>query len=131
MNYQLVCEQSSEFGERNDCSVKAVAIATGICYASVHEIFKKHGRKDCDGTTHSTFKAALAELGYTFDTIYFKKAKTMMKVEWEMIFEQRLLGKPAIIESTRHHAAWDGRHVQDWSADRRKRLKCGYVLKPL
>lgn len=45
MNTNLNClESRSKFKESNDCSVRAISIATGIDYAIIHKLCEKRGR---------------------------------------------------------------------------------------
>jgi hypothetical protein len=62
--------ESVAINEDNDCSVIAVAAATGVPYKKVHELMAEHGRKSRDGTpiwaTINTVKA----LGFTMTRIH-------------------------------------------------------------
>lgn len=49
--------------ERNDCSVRAVAIALGKPYPEVHAAFKANGREDRHGTFTCITRAVLCQSG--------------------------------------------------------------------
>lgn len=68
--FKTVQEHTRAFGEKNDCAVKAVAIATKTDYATVHALFKKLGRKSRQGTYAFITLRALKELGYDVKEIY-------------------------------------------------------------
>jgi hypothetical protein len=65
-----VWKDSEKFGEKNDCSVKAVALATGIKYAKVHYAFRKQGRKEGRGTHFYQQFAVLRELGFELKLVH-------------------------------------------------------------
>lgn len=67
-------EISGWVGEKNDCGVKAIAIATGADYGTVRVLMRKHGRKDGSGSPIEAMQATIRELGfecelYDFDQI--------------------------------------------------------------
>lgn len=63
-SYTGVTGFSSGIIEDNDCTVRALANATGMDYADAHALLKKHGRKDRRSVNHRTFISAYAEVGF-------------------------------------------------------------------
>lgn len=57
--------ESKRFNETNDCSVRAVAAATGVSYAEAHAAMTKRGRKHRQGTSDDQIHNAIRDLGFT------------------------------------------------------------------
>jgi len=53
-----------QFGENNDCGVKAVAAAAGLHYAEAHKLLEAKGRQKGKGTPILQIESVLYELGY-------------------------------------------------------------------
>lgn len=62
-----------EHNEHNDCSVIALALATGLPYAKTREALRARGRKDRDGVSIVHILDALEDLGWT--TVHVGKMK--------------------------------------------------------
>lgn len=62
--FQILEAESDRLNERADCSVKAVAIVTGISYKEAHAAMKAVGRKDRQGTRNWQTHDALKALGF-------------------------------------------------------------------
>jgi hypothetical protein len=63
--YAVLDAEARQHDERNDCTVKAVAAATGKPYAEVHALLARLGRKNGRGTSLTNMRAALTTLGFT------------------------------------------------------------------
>ena len=50
--------------EANNCTVLAVALATGVSYGKAHAALARAGRVTGDGATDSVIEKAMAELGF-------------------------------------------------------------------
>lgn len=59
-----LCKSSREFGENNDCAVKAVALAANVPYAMAHSTLELMGRKRRCGTYTFDTRRAMKALGY-------------------------------------------------------------------
>lgn len=58
-------DQSAAFGEKNDCTVRAISLAAGISYAEAHALLAAEGRKQGHGVHFkSMFIPMLARLGF-------------------------------------------------------------------
>lgn len=67
--FEKVKKRSRKWGESNDCTVKALAIATGIPYEQAHGLLALRGRSYRKGTSMSNVWSAMRELGWTATTI--------------------------------------------------------------
>jgi len=70
-----VVEESKNFGEYNDCTVKSIAITTGVAYNKVHAALKKVGRKDRKGATICQMQSACLDLGFMMKVVATKRFK--------------------------------------------------------
>ena len=57
-------DAARELGEKNDCTVRACAVATGIDYFGMHEYLGEYGRKNGKGLASWEYHRALTHLGY-------------------------------------------------------------------
>jgi hypothetical protein len=69
-SYTGVTGFSSGIIESNDCTVRALANATGMDYTDAHALLKKHGRKDRRGANYRTFIGAYAEAGFEVVSVH-------------------------------------------------------------
>ncbi len=67
--FQKVLKRSRKWGESNDCTVKALAIATDIPYEQAHGLLALRGRSYQKGTEMSNVWSAMRELGWEKTTI--------------------------------------------------------------
>lgn len=66
--------------ERNDCTVRALAIATGESYHNCYMLLANFGRKPNRGTNiRKFFKSNSSVLGHQFKKLRFRKAITLNK----------------------------------------------------
>lgn len=59
--FSKLCEQSSLLGEKNDCTVKAIALVAGMEYEAAHSLLKQLGRKNKKGFNLSEALPAISE----------------------------------------------------------------------
>ena len=112
---QAIKKSSAAQGETNDCTVIAVAIATGKAYDEVHNIFRRCGRKRRRGCSTWTVEKALSVLGFKVEKLEKWKGKTCTSLD--------LPRKDNYIAFTCNHAlAVKFGLVKDWSAQRRNRI---------
>ena len=57
---------AKSFNEKNDCSVIAIAAATGCTYSDAHDAMRTAGRKPRKGAKNHQILAALESLGFTY-----------------------------------------------------------------
>lgn len=61
---------ASSHSERNDCTVRALANATGMHYADAHALLSKHGRRFRRGAVFSVYHGAYVEAGLQLVGVY-------------------------------------------------------------
>ena len=111
---------SGKFREKNDCVVKALAIASGKSYEEAHEILKKHGRKNRRGTQRYTSLKAIREVNPSAD---FERIKKPNGSQYTFRTISEAFPKGNYILYVRGHAAAmvDG-VIEDWAAGTCKRI---------
>ena len=62
--FRAVEKSSNRWGETNDCTVKAVAIAAGVSYETAHAACALHGRNHRKGMSPHKYHKALEYLGF-------------------------------------------------------------------
>ena len=124
------CEHvSNSLNERNDCTVKALAITTSIGYSRAHKIMGIMGRRKgrglyCKGGPLDTVKRmsiAARLAGRIVDSPDYPQGYTMSSIG------VRYPHGNYLIFTSGHVAALVNGTVQDWTKGRRHRVK--YVIK--
>lgn len=129
--------------EENDCTVRAVALATGIGYDKAHTHLASLGRKprkgfvhDFDGTLWRNYRevpkgregyiTGMHRIGFKAITVKTYEGKTLGKVS-------RHLGKGNfIVQSTGHASAVIDGKLIDWASDSsRLRVKQVWKIEPI
>jgi hypothetical protein len=79
IEYFKDCGGSPEY-ERNDCTVRALAISTGRPYSDCYTVLANFGRKPNKGTNIRKFlKNNSSVLGFSFKKLRFRKQITLNK----------------------------------------------------
>ena len=79
IEYFKDCAGSPDY-ERNDCTVRALAISTGQPYSECYNILASFGRKPNRGTSiKNFFKNNSSVLGFSFKKLRFRKQITLNK----------------------------------------------------
>ena len=126
---ETVWKDSKKFGERNDCSVKAVALATGTKYAKVHYEYAKQGRKEGRGTHFYQQVKVLRELGFELELVHVghyvdKNVKNKFKAKTVTTLEKELPSRGIFLIYTRGHMLCArGGKILDWTQGRRHQLR--------
>lgn len=126
-------------GERNDCSVIALSVVTGVDYSTAHRAMTGTGRKPRGYARCGATERAARTLGrstvqhygwdYSRAAVDFKqlpaghpmrKAKTMISAE--RVLQKCYPGRRFLIGVQGHIAGFDGHTLQDWSRGRRHRV---------
>lgn len=109
--------------ERNDCSVRAVAIATGVHYSIVHKEFAKLGRRKGKGSEWGWAPLVIRILGYRLVNCNDKyHSRTVVTLKRELPQKRGRF----LIRTSGHDIGyakgkvWD--EGNDWSARSRKRI---------
>ena len=140
--YQKLNRRSDRWRERNDCTVKALAIATGKTYEQAHGALALRGRNFGKGTTMSVFFLALSDLGFTEKEVFcrhhsernhvfppdIEKAAKYRRSRWAKAktikaIKPRLPQRGVYLISTSTHVLCvRAGQIHDWTNDRRHRI---------
>jgi len=119
-----VCQSiSASMNERNDCTVKALAITAGIEYQQAHRILAVLGRKNSRGLRceHHTMVNKMRAAVMMADKIV-SKAEYPQGLTLKTIGQWRPHGSWLVFTSGHVAAMIDGK-VDDWAADSKRRVK--------
>jgi len=136
-----MCADSKSLGEDNDCTVKAIAITTGIPYKKVHETLKKGGRGDGKCATLSQMQNACLDLGFKMKNIPLetikekypaagRKLKSITTNHPELFNKAWKDGKNYILHCRGHVAAVIDGVNHDWTFGRKYRVNNIYEVVP-
>lgn len=101
-----VSEELSFTNESNDCSVRATSIALDKPYRSIHETFKKHGRRWGKGVTVVKLMATLRDL--TGGDLKIVASDVIRKQTLATFVRENPKGRYLIIKSRHAFAVIDG-----------------------
>jgi hypothetical protein len=122
--FEQLKKDSARHRENSDCAVKAVCVATGVDYDTVHALFAKHGRRHGRGTPQSITYKVIDELGFDRQPVlrskefWRRQAKTIRSAERVIPSDHGY-----IIHSACHLTGVVDGKVHDWAADGLKRVK--------
>lgn len=123
--YDEVCKDSYEFGERRDCVVKALTIATGLPYKIVHAECSKAGRRKGCGMYASDWVPLLEKL-------WLRGIERVPQMEGKTVatFGRNMAQSPStyVVMVRGHVLCFKNGAVQDWSADTRRKIRAVYRL---
>lgn len=145
--YEKIAKRSSYWRERNDCAVKALAIATGKTYEQAHGALALRGRNHRKGVDMFTFFNALQDLGFTEKTvyyhhavqkaenIYYQKCEKTQEIAKKMLRSRWAKGRTMksiephlpkcgvyIIETSSHVLCVRAGEIHDWTQNRQHRI---------
>ena len=81
-HYEKIQKASSILREENDCSVIALAVASGKSYEEVHSLFTYFGRLNGKGVKLDTIKNVAHQLHLRLDPILVKNTTTNQFIKW-------------------------------------------------
>jgi hypothetical protein len=125
--YSTISEESARFGERNDCGVLAVALATDTSYETAHACLAHLGRADRKGTPWNAIWNGLTELGFKAINI------TRSRKKWGSVSKVAGKLRPTrtyLVHTSKHILCVKGGVVHDWSAERKMRIKTVWQILP-
>lgn len=112
--------ESKQIGERNDCTVKAIAIAGGFPYLQVHEVLALNGRYRGHGCPRSVWEASMTQLGLTW-TETRPRQPSGSRYTMKTIARAFPRGRH-IVQVNGHVAALVDGKVEDWTDGRQYRV---------
>lgn len=140
--YRKINARSDRWRERNDCTVKALAIATGKTYEQAHGAMALRGRNFRKGVTMSVCFQAARDLGFTEKEVFCRhfserdhyfapdkeKAKKYRRSRWAKGKTIKSI-KPFLpkrgaylIQTSTHVLCVRAGEIHDWTNDRRHRI---------
>ena len=129
--------EASALGERNDCAVKALAVALGVGYARAHSALAASGRKPrCATPAHMTNSAA-RRLGYELVPISLGAVKALLGTSTKSITVGQLTRRPDVLRAlgpclirvSGHIIGAREGAIHDWADGRRFRV--AEIVKPV
>lgn len=112
---KAIMAEKKKTSDTNDCTVIAIAIATGKTYSEAQTALRRCGRKHRRGCSSWTMEKALSVLGFKIEKLEKWKGKTVTTLD--------LPRKDNFIALTCNHAlAVKFGLVKDWTDGRRHRI---------
>lgn len=113
--------------EKNDCTVRALAVVCRVDYEVARGAMLATGRKPRQGAFQTQWMHGAQLLGHELIDVQFlvksRTFKTLERSELPKLFK----GKRLIIDSCEHVAGWDGRRILDWASGGLKRVDGLYL----
>jgi hypothetical protein len=125
ITYQSCVPVSDAYKENNDCTVKAVAIATNQPYKLVHAKLAEAGRKAGKGTYSHVYKDVMRKMGFNVFTVH-TTAKTVTTLPHHLDPSKRY-----VCNVKGHALAVANGKVEDWSEGRRYRIQNVWEITPI
>ena len=122
-----IADASNAKGETNDCTVRAIAVSTGVDYDIVHDALRARGRRNRRGAYERQWLPAIQDVGFQYEIVTHKfSGRTARTIESEL----RRRGGRYIVKVARHAIGFDGEKFIDWAAGRLNRVKVVYQIRP-
>lgn len=118
--YTTLSEASKFHGEKNDCTVKALAIAGNLTYGVAHTMMAKRGRKFRSGSLTAHVISSLNEIGKRVENV--SNAASFSNVKTIKGLQMLNLRGCYIIRTSGHVLAMDGGIIHDWTVNRCHRI---------
>lgn len=110
-------ESRNKYNERNDCTVKALATATGYSYEKCHNFLRQEGRQPKKGFHCEPAYKKIMNVGPNVHKAYMGKTIKSLK-SWYLD-----KNKVYIIYTTRHVLCYRDGKAQDWTDGRQCRIQ--------
>lgn len=124
MTYDDLLAEGKKLKEKNDCAVRAVALACGVSYGVAHTALGMNGRNHRGRTEDYIIFRTIHQLGFTYRKIKVK-SKTIRALEKELpaegVFLVRVRGHILCIR--------DGMNP-DWAQGRLHRIMVVHQIQP-
>ena len=121
---------SNDYGENNDCTVRALAVALEGDYAQAHATLKKYGRKKGRGLNIRGWRPGFKDCGFILDDVTDNfDGQTIRTVERQLrdTNDKRMY----LLNVTSHVCAWNGKEIVDWAAGRLHRIQNVFHIRPI
>jgi hypothetical protein len=122
--YENVKKARAEYFEANDCTVMAIAIATGESYGMAHYAMECAGRIARRGAGLADMKRALNSLGWT----WHRMKREDFSARTPISLEREALPGTYIVSFRSHVAAMVDGEIFDWIKGRRHRIEALYMV---
>ena len=118
--FNSVLEESNEYGESNDCTVKAVTLVSDLPYGTVHRMYHLAGRKRRCGARREITQDVLHQLGENGYRHYWCQPLQKSGSRFTMKTIGKAYPKGRYIVRVRGHlAAMIDGVIHDWTQGRR------------
>ena len=137
--FKKMSKSSNKWGETNDCSVKAVAIATGVNYETAHGKCALRGRSYRKGLSESRMLRAVKDLDFVTEPV--KNNHKMSPTLWSQKYSSSMtigaMQRAGVIPKRGVYLVFTRSHVlcvragqiHDWTDGRRHRITSVYQVK--
>jgi hypothetical protein len=127
ISYKSCHGPSEAKGERNDCTVKAVAISCDIPYKQAHALMDKQGRKPKQGAFSYQYLAAIEEAGLEAVQLPLE-GFGRTPITFVRTCDP---SKSYIVRVSGHLFAVKKGKVEDWTEGRRNRIQNVWEVRPI
>mgnify|MGYP001176202948 FL=1 len=124
INYKSCLQQQEMKNEHNDCSVKAIAIATNQPYIKAHTVLQKLGRKNRKGCMPRQILSSIRVMGFSYKDCG-RLAKTVTTLEAAVSPSKRYI---CFVRG--HVLAIVNGKIEDWTEGRRYRVQTVIEVTP-
>jgi hypothetical protein len=138
--YEELASSTRGYGERNDCTVKALAVAARIPYEEAHKTLRGYGRRNGHGFYHTFIVKDLKARGFKVEPIdpalfvrknypRGKNGYTTITMRHFADFQSVFGNRRFLVKVRGHVATYDGSNgLIDWSANRSLRVSAFYEI---
>lgn len=138
-HFETLSVEAKSFNERNDCTVKALAVGARISYAEAHEALRKKGRRNGKGfyshaivseLTARGFKVSHVEPSDVVDSYPAGHRGYVAPTMSHFDKYRKVYGNKRLLVRVRGHVAfYDGENgLVDWSVGRSLRITDFWVV---
>lgn len=118
-------DASNAKSESNDCTVRAIAVSTGLDYDTVHAACRARGRRPRCGLVPAIWLSVIKDVGFLYADVTSQfSGKTARSIEPEL----KRKGGRYIVKVSRHAIGFDGTQFIDWAQGRLNRVQRVYAI---
>ena len=137
--FKKMSKASNKWGESNDCTVKAVAIATGVNYETAHGKCALRGRSYRKGLCESRMLRAVKDLDFVTEPVKnnHKMSPTLWRQKYSSSMTIGAMQRAGVIPKRGVYLVFTRSHVlcgragqiHDWTSGRRHRITSVYHVR--